>query len=67
MIGLIAAANYNKAYQIRSGQEMELVELRPSYTQRFKDSYNLYQASEAQRQEILNEQLKMEEEKDEVR
>ena len=42
----IAAMNYAYGYRIHMGQQMELIELRPSYTQRFRQSYNLMYMSD---------------------
>ena len=37
----ISALNFAYAYKVYCGQKMELVELRPSYTARFSESYRL--------------------------
>lgn len=35
----LAAANFYAAYEIKMGKDLNIVELRPSYTQRFKEAY----------------------------
>ena len=46
---LLAGLNYYKALEIYQGKQMELVELRPSYTQRFKTGLDLMQMSSEER------------------
>ena len=41
LIYSLAFANFYAAYEIKMGKDLTIVELRPSYTQRFKDAYNL--------------------------
>jgi len=46
---------------------MELVEMRPSYSQRFRDVYAIQQLSAQEREQYLKEQIMFEEEKAEVK
>ena len=62
----IAALNWIQGYNIHLGQNMELIELRPSYSARLRQSYDLYNMSPQEKQEFLKEQLAVEEEKAEV-
>ena len=69
-IGLIfgiAGLNYLYGYRIYMGQQMELIELRPSYSERFRVSYRLMKMSPEEKQAFLEEQLRHEEEKAEVK
>lgn len=62
----IAALNFSMAYKIHMGQQMELIELRPSYSERFRQSYRYMNMSAEDKQAYLIEQIKIEEEKSEV-
>ena len=37
----LSGYSFLKGYQIHIGQQMDLVEFRPSFTQRFRDSYSI--------------------------
>lgn len=71
----LAFANFYAAYEIKMGKEMKLVELRPSYSQRFREAYNimyhtpsnLQGMSDEERNKYFDEQLQAEEEKELVR
>ena len=63
---MLSAMSYNYAYRIHMGQKMELIELRPSYTARFSESFRFMRMSPEEKQEYLEEQIKIEEEKAEV-
>ena len=62
----ISALNFAYAYRIYCGQKMELVELRPSYTSRFNESYRLMMMSDEDKRAYLLDRLEIEEEKAEV-
>ena len=49
------------------GQRMELIELRPSYSERLRQSYMIMQMSEEEKRQYVIDQLKFEEEKAEVK
>ena len=63
----VASLNFLYAYRIYMGQKMDLIELRPSYSERFRTSYYLMNMSPEEKREYLAEQLKYEEEKHEVK
>ena len=49
------------------GQKLDLIELRPSYSERFRQSYRLMNSTPEERQQYLREELQMEEEREEVK
>ena len=49
----IAAMNFNAGYQIHLGKNMELIELRPSYSARFYEAYNYSQMNDEEKREYL--------------
>ena len=50
----LAVLNFYAAYEIKMGKEMMPVELRPSYTQRFKDAYYLSQLKVGDLEKMTN-------------
>ena len=71
----LAAANFYAAYEIKMGKDLSIVEMRPSYTQRFKDAYNIMNMkpgslgglSDQERQAMVERNLQLEEERQAVR
>ena len=55
------------AYRIHMGQQMDLIELRPSYSERLRQSYQIMNMTEEEKREYVIDQLKFEEEKAEVK
>ena len=51
----IAALNFAMAKRIHMGQQMQLVELRPSYSERFRQSYRLFYMTPEEKQVWLEE------------
>ena len=66
-IYMLAGASFYKGYEIHMGKEMELVELRPSYSQKFREIYRISNMTSEEKQEYLRQQIQIEEEKEEVR
>ena len=63
----MAGLNYMLAYRIHMGQQMDLIELRPSYSERLRQSYQIMNMTEEEKREYVIDQLKFEEEKAEVK
>ena len=54
-IFLLGGLNFYKAYEIYLGKQMDLVELRPSYTQRFRNSYSFMMMTPEEKTKYLEQ------------
>ena len=56
VIFTLALLNFNAAYEIKMGKELTPIELRPSYSQRFRDLYRINSISKADLESMTDEQ-----------
>ena len=64
LMGFLSTSCFINSYQIYMGKQMELVEFRPSYSERFRTSFAIMNGGNLK---DLEDEIRMEEEKEEVR
>ena len=63
-MGFFSVSAFFNSYQIYMGKQMDLVEFRPSYSERFRTSWGIMQGANLK---DLEDEIRFEEEKETVR